>query len=811
MLLTGASAVVAAPSITSLSPTSGGAGTAVTIAGSNFGSSQSSSTVKFNGTSAGTAASWGATSVTVSVPNGATTGNVVVTVAGVASSGVNFTVIPAPTLTSVSPASGVQGASVPVTLSGANFVAGATVAVSNSGITVGSVTVVSATQITATLTIAAKAATGAANVTVTTSGGTSSAAVFTVKPPAPVLTSVSPASGIQGASVPVTFTGANFVAGAMVLVNRSGISVGNLAVVSTTQITATLTIAANAAPGAFSFTLATSGGASSAVGFTVNPPAPVLTSVSPASGVQGTSLPVTLAGSNFVTGATVAVSNPGVTAGSVTIVSATQITATLTIAANAALGAANVTVTTSGGTSGTAVFTVNPPAPVLTSVSPASGVQGTSVPVTLAGSNFVSGATVSATNSGVTVGGVTVVSAAQITATLTIAANAALGAAKVTVTTSGGTSGTAAFTVNPPAPVLTSVSPASAGQGAKPWLTLTGTNFAAGAIVAVSGTGTSVSAVIVTSATQITALFTIDPSAVPGARNVTVTTSAGTSNALPFTVIAVPSIGSVSPTTATGGTQVTIGGSYFGATRGTGSVWLGTAPATVVSWADTQIVATVASNAQSGNALVQQNGLASNSVPFTVITPNILTVTPTIGAPGDTVTIAGSHFGAAQGSGQVWLGTAAGVVQSWSDTQIVAQVGAGAASGNAQVLQNGVMSNAVAFTVNTPQIASISPTSGASGTLVTFTGSGFGASQGNVTLGSMAGQVQQWNDTQVTASVASSSVSGIARIQRSDGLWSNALGFTVPVAGGGGNTVMPSLLNMSVGDSRTLQALGANG
>jgi hypothetical protein len=88
--------------------------------------------------------------------------------------------------------------------------------------------------------------------------------------------------------------------------------------------------------------------------------APTLTSVSPASGVQGTSVPVTLTGTNFVAGATVAVSNPGIAVGSATVVSATQITATLTIAANAAPGAANVTVTTSGGTSGSIVFTVNP-------------------------------------------------------------------------------------------------------------------------------------------------------------------------------------------------------------------------------------------------------------------------------------------------------------------------------------------------------------------------------------------------------------------------------------------------------------------
>jgi hypothetical protein len=65
---------------------------------------------------------------------------------------------------------------------------------------------------------------------------------------------------------------------------------------------------------------------------------------------------------------------------------------------------------------------------------------------------------------------------------------------------------------------------------------------------------------------------------------------------------------------------------------------------------------------------------------------------------GGTVGIRGSAFGATQGTGQVWLGTAAGVVQRWSDTQIVALVGATAASGSARVLQNGPCSNPLAFT-----------------------------------------------------------------------------------------------------------------
>jgi hypothetical protein len=77
--------------ISSLSPTSGAVGTAVTITGTNFGSSQGTSTVTFNGVAA-TATSWSATSIATTVPSGATTGNVVVTVGGVASNGVRFRV-----------------------------------------------------------------------------------------------------------------------------------------------------------------------------------------------------------------------------------------------------------------------------------------------------------------------------------------------------------------------------------------------------------------------------------------------------------------------------------------------------------------------------------------------------------------------------------------------------------------------------------------------------------------------------------------------------------------------------------------------
>ena len=107
------------PSITSLTPTSGVVGTPVTITGANFGATQGTSTVRFNGTVAAPT-SWSGTSLVAPVPSGATSGNVVVTVGGVASNGMSFTVgSTTPSITSLTPTSGTVGT--PVTIAGANF------------------------------------------------------------------------------------------------------------------------------------------------------------------------------------------------------------------------------------------------------------------------------------------------------------------------------------------------------------------------------------------------------------------------------------------------------------------------------------------------------------------------------------------------------------------------------------------------------------------------------------------------------------------------------------------------------------------
>lgn len=240
-------------------------------------------------------------------------------------------------------------------------------------------------------------------------------------------------------------------------------------------------------------------------------------------------------------------------------------------------------------------------------------------------------------------------------------------------------------------------------------------------------------------------------------------------------------------------------------------VQVGSSPGAVISWSDTQIIAAVAIGSTTGVVQVFQGGVNSSSLPFTVNTTTVVAVTPNSGAAGTQVAITGSGFGSTQGSGMVWLGTAQGVVTSWSDTEVDATVAPGSFSGNAQVLQNGVWSNSVPFSVpGNPRISKISPASGPVGTTVTISGVGFGASQGSgiVWIGGAYASAVAWSDTQVQATVAGSAVTGIAKIQQ-NGNWSNAIAFTVsgsstPV------TLVPDALNMVVGETRSIQAIDSN-
>ena len=151
----------------------------------------SNNVVKFT-TASGTADALvlqsGKTALTVRIPAGAVEGNVTLTVGGQTSPPLVYRPIPAPdapTLSAIDPVSGTAGTAVNVTVTGTNFINGATqVGVSGSGIAVGAVTVNNASSLSTTLTLAGAATPGARSLTVTTPGGTSGALTFTVIAPA---------------------------------------------------------------------------------------------------------------------------------------------------------------------------------------------------------------------------------------------------------------------------------------------------------------------------------------------------------------------------------------------------------------------------------------------------------------------------------------------------------------------------------------------------------------------------------------------------------------------------------------------------
>jgi Bacterial Ig domain/IPT/TIG domain/Family of unknown function (DUF6298)/Putative collagen-binding domain of a collagenase len=269
-----------APNITGINPTAGAVGTSVTITGSNFGGTQGSSTVQFNGVAA-TPSGWTAASIVAPVPAGAISGNVFVTVGGASSNGVNFSVTTAPSISSINPTSGVVGTS--VTISGANF--GATQGPSAVKFNGTASTPSGWSDASIVASVPAGATTG--TVVVTVGSVASNAVSFIVTNPAPSITTLNPASGVVGTSV--TISGANFGA------TRGSSTVQFNGVATTPSTWSANSVAAPVPSGATTGTVVVTVGsvASNGVGFTVTtsdttPPAISITA--PANGltVSGT-------------------------------------------------------------------------------------------------------------------------------------------------------------------------------------------------------------------------------------------------------------------------------------------------------------------------------------------------------------------------------------------------------------------------------------------------------------------------------------------------------------------------------------------
>jgi len=262
--------------------------------------------------------------------------------------------LPAPSIASFTPTSGLAGAE--VTITGANF-SGAS-SVQFNGVSATTFTVQSAAGIRANVPSGASSG----KISVTTGGGTAlSAGDFTITTPpaAPTIASFTPTSGLTGAEV--TITGANFSGASSVQFN--GVSATTFTVQSAAEIRAN--VPSGASSGKISVT--TDGGtALSTDDFTVTtPPAvPTIASFTPTSGLTGAE--VTILGSNF-SGAS-SVQFNGVSATTFTVQSAAEIRANVPSGASSG----KISVTTDGGTALSSTnFTVSTgSAPVTLSFTP---------------------------------------------------------------------------------------------------------------------------------------------------------------------------------------------------------------------------------------------------------------------------------------------------------------------------------------------------------------------------------------------------------------------------------------------------------
>jgi YD repeat-containing protein len=240
-----------------------------------------------------------------------------------------------------------------------------------------------------------------------------------------------------------------------------------------------------------------------------------------------------------------------------------------------------------------------------------------------------------------------------------------------------------------------------------------------------------------------------------------------------------PSITAVTPSSGTAGASVTITGTNFGAVQGTGKVTFNGAAASITSWSNTSIRATVPVLVSSGNVVVTSgDGTASNGVSFTIPAPSIGNISPDSARPGTSVTISGTNFGSLPGS-LTFNGTAASPI-TWTNIQIVTPIPAGATTGPVIVTQGGT-SNSPAFTViPPPNIRGIAPTSGPVNTMVTISGSGFGLSQGNgsVQFNGVSAPAFSWSDSSIVVPVPGMATTGTVLVNVG-GINSNGIAYTV--------------------------------
>jgi hypothetical protein len=585
---------------------------------------------------------------------------------------------------------------------------------------------------------------------VSVGGQASNGMAFT---PTPVITGVSPGSGVTGTSVTITGTGFGSLQGAVTI---NGVT-ATASSWNPNQIVVPIPSAATTG----NVVVTVNQVASNGVALTVTP---TITGLSSAGGAVGASVTITGTGFGNIQG-TNTVSFNGVTA-TATSWSPNQIVVPVPAAATTG----NVVVTVNQVASNGVGFTV---IPTITGLSLASGPVGSSVTIT--GISFgTSQGTSTVTFNGVAATTINTWTANSIT--VIVPAGATTG--NVVVTVPGGfASNGVSFTVVPP-PSITSLSPNTGPVGSS--IQIAGSNFGA-TQGTVTFNGTAATTISTWTTNSITAI--VPAGVVTG--NVVITVPGGVgSNGVSFTVVPAPSITSLSLNTGPVGSSIQIAGSNFSGTQGT-VTFNGTAATTISTWTTSSITVIVPAGATTGNVVVTvPGGVGSNGLSFTVVpAPIITSLSLNTGAVGSSIQIAGSNFSGTQGT-VMFNGTTATSISNWTTNSITVIVPAGATTGNVVVtVPGGVGSNGVSFTVvPAPSITGLSVNSGPVGTSVTITGTNLGSSQGNGSVtfnGTPATTISNWTAGSITAQVPIGAASGLLVVTAPGGVASIGVDFSV--------------------------------
>jgi len=248
---------------------------------------------------------------------------------------------PAPTISNVSPNSGPPAGGTPVTISGTNFGAGATVAFG--GVAATNVNVVGATSITATTPAHNE---GAVDVTVTNTDGQVATATQGFTYVGLKIVSVSPNSGSTSGGTNATISGSAFQSGATVAFG--GVAATNVNVVNSTTIVATTPLGPISEQLQVDIVVTNPDGTSATLhpGFTYSVPPLQVTSISPTTLLlpSGGTI-VTITGAGFTSAINSSVTFGGVPATNVTILSPITLQATAPAHAE---GTVDVSVTMGG-------------------------------------------------------------------------------------------------------------------------------------------------------------------------------------------------------------------------------------------------------------------------------------------------------------------------------------------------------------------------------------------------------------------------------------------------------------------------------